>query len=200
MIEHARIYLIRHGQVDGFENFPIYGHTDIELTEIGILQMEKLAERLRLVDVSAVYSSDLDRSLTGAKIISRYHEAPSVPLKELREMHFGQWEGLTLDQVRQKFPEELQKRAKDIVHYRAPGGGETVAELSARVMGALNKILRRHPNSGIIIVAHGAVNRVILCDALGLDLGNLFRIQQDYGCLNIIDYFPNHTVVRLMNG
>ncbi len=200
MVDHTRIYLIRHGQVNGFENFPIYGHTDIDLTEIGLLQMEKMAERLRLVDISAIYSSDLKRSLIGAKIISRYHDAPLFPTKELREMHFGNWEGLTLSQIRTQFPEELTKRTKDIVHYRAPGGAESVEQLATRVMGAMRKILKRHSSSKIVIVAHGAVNRVILCDALGLKLDNLFRIQQDYGCLNIIDYFPDHTLVRMMNG
>ena len=200
MIEHTRIYLIRHGQVDGFENFPIYGHTDIELTEIGLLQMEKAAERLRLVDVSAVYSSDLKRSLAGAKIISRYHDSPLFSRQELREMGFGEWEGLTLEQIRKRFPEELEKRAKNVVHYSPPGHSESIAQLAHRVMGILKEILSKHSNSKIVIVAHGGVNRVILCHALGLDLGNLFRIQQDYGCLNIIDYFPDHTLVRLMNG
>ncbi|HDG98255.1 MAG TPA: histidine phosphatase family protein [Desulfobacterales bacterium] len=200
MIEHTRIYLIRHGQVDGFESFPIYGHTDIDLTEIGRLQMEKVAERLRLVDVAAVYSSDLKRSLTGAKLISRHHDAPLYPRKDLREMYLGKWEGLTLEQIRKKYPEELRKRSNDIIEYRAPGGGESVKHLSDRVIPVVEEILKRHANSNIIVVAHGAVNRVILCHALGLGLDKLFRIQQDYGCLNIIDYFPNHTLVRLMNG
>jgi len=200
MIQHTRIYLIRHGQVNGFESFPIYGHTDIDLTEIGLLQMEKVAERLRLVDVAAVYSSDLKRSLTGAKLISRYHDAPLHPRKDLREMYFGKWEGLTLEQIRQKYPEELKKRNQNILDYRAPGGGESVRCLSNRVIPVIDEILERHSSSNIIVVAHGAVNRVILCRALGLDLTNLFKIQQDYGCLNIIDYFPDHTLVRLMNG
>jgi len=200
MIEHTRIYLIRHGQVDGFESFPIYGHTDIDLTEIGRLQMEKVAERPRLVDVAAVYSSDLKRSLTGAKLISRHHDAPLYPRKDLREMYLGKWEGLTLEQIRKKYPEELRKRSNDIIEYRAPGGGESVKHLSDRVIPVVEEILKRHANSNIIVVAHGAVNRVILCHALGLGLDKFFRIQQDYGCLNIIDYFPNHTLVRLMNG
>ncbi len=200
MIGHTRIYLIRHGQVNGFETYPIYGHTDIDLTDIGLLQMEKIAERLQLVDVAAVYSSDLKRSLTGAKLISRHHDAPLHPRKDLREMYFGRWEGLTLEQIREKYPEELQKRTKDIIDYRAPGGGESVKQLSERVIPIVQEILDKHANSNVVVVAHGAVNRVVLCHALALGLENLFRIQQDYGCLNIIDYFPNHTLVRLMNG
>lgn len=200
MIDHTRIYLLRHGQVDGFQNFPIYGSTDIGLTDIGVLQMEKAAERLRLVDISAIYSSDLTRSVASAKIISRYHDSPFFCREELREISFGEWEGLTLEQIRQRFPEELKRRAKDVVNYRPPGASESIGELAQRVMGAIKEILKRHLNSQIVIVAHGAVNRVILCNALGLDLNNLFRIQQDYGCLNIIDYFPDHTLVRLMNG
>ncbi|MBW1729457.1 MAG: histidine phosphatase family protein [Deltaproteobacteria bacterium] len=200
MTEHTRIYLIRHGQVNGFENFTIYGHTDIDLTEIGYLQMEKLAQQLRFVDVCAVYCSDLKRSVAGAKIICRYHDAPLYPLKDLREMYFGEWEGMTLQQIRERFPDELEKRGRDLLHYAPPGGAESVEHLSRRVMSCFNKILKKHIKAQVIIVAHGAVNRVILCHALGLELTNMFNIHQDYGCLNIIDYFSDHALVRLING
>jgi broad specificity phosphatase PhoE len=76
MEEGARLYLVRHGQVEGFERFPIYGHTDILLTEVGILQFEKLAERLRFTKIHAVYSSDLKRAVMGARIVGRHHDVP----------------------------------------------------------------------------------------------------------------------------
>jgi alpha-ribazole phosphatase len=64
----------------------------------------------------------------------------------------------------------------------------------------LRDMLKEETGKDILLVAHGGVNRIILCQALGIDLSNVFSIQQDYGCLNIIDYFPDHALVRLING
>jgi alpha-ribazole phosphatase len=196
----SRVYLVRHGQVYGYENFPVCGHTDVDLTEVGIIQSEHLADKLRLTDIKAIYSSDLKRSVIGARIIAQHHDVPLHVMPELREMHFGDWEGLSLSEVRQRFPEELDKRKADLLNYRIPGNGESLAELSERITACFRKILEQQAGSDFLIVGHGAVNRIILCDALGLDLARLFSIQQDYGCLNIIDYLPDSTVVRLMNG
>ncbi|MDQ1333373.1 MAG: alpha-ribazole phosphatase [Thermodesulfobacteriota bacterium] len=195
-----RVYLIRHGQVTGYERFPVYGHTDVDLTDVGILQMEQMAERLRLTELKAIFSSDLIRSATSARLIARHHDVPIYFLPELREMKFGDWEGLTLTDIRTRFPEELQKREDDLVNYRAPGNGESIADLAARVEAVFDRIRAEQQANDIVIAAHGAVNRVILCKALGLDLARMFNIHQAYGCLNIIDYFPDATLVRLING
>jgi alpha-ribazole phosphatase len=195
-----RIYLIRHGQVEGYENFPVYGQTDVELTEVGVMQMEQMAERLSLSEPRAIYSSDLKRSAIGARLIARHHDVPLYFLPELREIDFGDWEGLTLSEIRRDFPEELEKRQNDLFNYKPPGEGESVAALSERVEAVFERIRAEQKGSDIIITAHGAVNRVILCKALGLDLDRMFNIHQGYGCLNIIDYFTESTLVRLISG
>jgi alpha-ribazole phosphatase/probable phosphoglycerate mutase len=192
--------MVRHGQVVGYDGFPVFGHTDVEMTDVGIMQMEHLAERLRLVNISAIYSSDLKRSSKGARIIARHHDVPLHALPELREMHFGDWEGLSLKEIRKRFPDELEKRKTDLVNYQNPGDGESVGHLSVRVMNCFESILADHLGNDILLVGHGAVNRVIICHALDLDLGQMFKIHQDYGCLNMIDYFPDSTLVRMING
>jgi len=200
MDRDTRVYLVRHGQVSGYEDFPVYGHTDVHLTEVGILQMKQMADRLRLTEPKAIYSSDLKRAVTGARLIARHHDVPIYTLPEIREMAFGAWEGQTLTEIRTKYPEELQKRERDLLHYRAPGNGESIADLAARIGPVWDHILSEQKGNDIIITAHGAVNRIILCKALGLDLERMFHIHQAYGCLNIIDYFPDTTLVRLING
>lgn len=196
----TRLYLIRHGQVNGFERFPVYGHTDVEMTETGLVQLQLAAERLRLVDVRAIYSSDLKRCLAGARIIARYHDVPLFPLPELREMYFGAWEGLSLEELRRRYPRELENRQNDLLHYRSPGDGESVADLADRVSACLGKILEEHRGKPIVLVGHAGVNRVILCNALGLDMGRMFSIHQDYGCLNIVEYRGGSGLVRMVNG
>ena len=115
-----RIYLIRHGQIEGYENFPVYGQTDLDLTEVGVVQMEQMADRLSLTEPKAIYSSDLKRSAIGARLIARHHDVPLYFLPELREMYLGDLEGLTLSEIRRDFPEELEKRQKDLINYRGP--------------------------------------------------------------------------------
>lgn len=192
--------MVRHGQVAGYEQFPVYGQTDVDMTEVGIVQMEHLAERLRLASIGAIYSSDLKRSVKGARIIARYHNVPLYVRPELREMNLGAWEGLTLQELRERYPGELEKRKSDLLNYQIPGEAETVSHLSKRIMAFFQNILDNHKGNDILLVGHGGVNRVILCNALGLDLTRMYNIQQDYGCLNTIDYFPDSTLVRLING
>ena len=195
-----RIYLVRHGQVVGHDGFRANGHTDVDITEVGKIQMEHLAERLRLVSIGAIYSSDLKRAETGARIIARHHDVPHKIMPELREVFFGDWEGMSMTEIREDYPGELEKREEDIVNYRSPGNGESMRDLSQRIIPCINKILEEQKGVDILLVVHGAVNRIILCNALDLDLSNMFRIRQDYGCLNIIDYFPDSALVRLING
>ncbi|MBW1765895.1 MAG: histidine phosphatase family protein [Deltaproteobacteria bacterium] len=196
----CRLYIVRHGQVVGYEKNPVNGHTDVDITEVGEIQMEHLAQRLRLADIRAIYSSDLKRCTRGARIIGRHHNVPFYVMPELREMYYGSWEGLTLEEIREGFPDELERRKADLVNYQAPGNGESLRVLSERIMACVQSILEDQKGDDILLVGHGGINRVILCNALGLDLSRMINFQQDYGCLNIIDYLPDSRLVRLING
>lgn len=200
MARRNRLYLLRHGQINGHEHCRIHGQTEVGLTEIGVLQMHSLSERLRFLDIKAIFSSDLDRTATGARLIARYHDAPVELVPDLREMRFGKWEGLTLEEVRLRFPEQLAKRQADLLNFSAPGGGESLAGFAERILTCFKQRLLGQGPGDWVLVGHGGVNRVILCDALGLPLASMYSMQQDYGCLNIIDYFDDGTLVRLVNG
>ena len=195
-----RLYMVRHGQIVNYDKIPVCGYTDIDVTEVGILQLERLAERLRFASISAIYSSDLQRSVKGAQMIARHHDVPLYRLHELREMYFGDWEGLTLEEIRDRFPDELEKRKKELIDFQPPGQGESIKHLYDRVISCFKNILEEQNGNDFLIVGHGGVNRVILCHALGLDLSRMFNLQQNYGCLNIVDYFDDSTLVRLVNG
>ena len=136
MERDIRLYLARHGQIYGYEKRVICGFTDNHLTDIGLMQMERLSERLRLSNINAIYSSDLQRSYRGAQIVARDHDAKISKLNELRELNFGIWEGLSLSEVRERFPEEIKKRQSDIINYRVEGG-ETIHDFSKRIINCL---------------------------------------------------------------
>lgn len=200
MLSRTRIYLARHGQVVGYEEKRYNGHADVLLTPEGEAQFGMLKLRLQKKELTAVYSSDLTRCREGANLIANSHQLPVQLVPELRELHVGDWEGQTWQQLQASYPQAWQDRLNDIVNYRVPNG-ESLLDLAGRVRPALRKIVAAHPGGDVLVVAHGGVNRVILLDAIGAPLDCLFNIEQSYGCLNIIDYYPdNRAGVQLLNG
>jgi alpha-ribazole phosphatase len=199
-MSHTRIYLVRHGQVVGFEEKRYNGQGEVELTPQGVAQFGMLQLRLKSKELRAVYSSDLSRCLLGAQTIAEVHGLQPIPWAELRELHIGHWEGKTWRELQARYPEEWLARLRDLVNFQVPGG-ESLLQMAERVRTAVRRIVAAHPGEEVALVGHGGVNRVILLDAIGAPLERLFHVEQDYGCLNTIDYFADGlSTVRLLNG
>jgi alpha-ribazole phosphatase len=197
----TRLYLCRHGEVVGDGQRRYNGHRDVDINETGVMQMEGLRDRLKDAPLSTIYCSDLIRTVKGADIIGGPHAAPKVKKPEFRERNVGVWEGMTWDDIQARYPKEWNEWLGDIVNFVPPGDGESLLQVSHRVLPALGAVLEGNRGGEIVLVAHGGVNRVILSHALGLDLKNVFRIEQRYGALNIIDYYDDGmAVVKLLNG
>jgi alpha-ribazole phosphatase len=196
----TRVYLMRHGEVANGSEKRYNGHIDVDITDNGVRQMHRLAGLLDGKVLSAIYSSDLIRSVKGARIIADKTGVSPTSLEVLRERSVGAWEGLTADEIRERFPEEYRMWRADLLNYRPPGG-ECLLDVKNRILPAYKRIVGSHPDRSIALMLHGGVNRIILADALGMEMMNLFRIDQAFGALNIIDYFEDGmAVVRLVNG
>ena len=202
IVDHAsdtRLYLVRHGQVAKPRPRSYNGQLDVPLSPAGLQQMARLAEWAASIGLTAIYASDLQRALHGAQLIARRCGVGLVSTPALREKHFGRWEGLTYEEAEQRYPGEWQAWLADPPNARPPGG-ETYREVEARVMPLVQQLLRQHVGQAVLILAHGGVNRVILCHALGLPLRQVFRIEQDDAALNRIDYASNgRRTVTLLN-
>lgn len=199
-MQRTRIYLIRHGQVAGYEEKRYNGHADVPLTPEGEAQFGLLQLRLKKKELSAVYSSDLLRCQDGARLIAAGHDLQVQTDAHLRELNIGVWEGKTWAELQALYPQQWQARLDDIVNYQVPQG-ESLADLAARVRPVIARIAAAHYGEEVVVVAHGGTNRVILLDAIGAPLHSLFAIEQSYGCLNIIDYYADgNAVVQLLNG
>lgn len=198
-MQPTRIYLVRHGQVEGYEEKRYNGQSDVPLTEAGKEQSERVRDCLSAITLDVVYSSDLGRSRYCARLIAESHELPVIVEEALREINFGDWEGHTWVELQEAYPQDWQRRLEDLTNYQVPGG-ESLQDAADRVRPAIRSILAKHPGGAVALVAHGGVNRIVLLDAIGAALEQAFAIEQDYGCLNIIDYRDGHAVVRLMNG
>lgn len=198
-MERTRLFLIRHGQVEGFESKRYNGQKNVPLTAHGRRQLDLVAERLAGVRLDAIWSSDLDRCRYGAERLAAPRGVPVTYREQLRELHAGDWEGLSWEDLQRLYPTEWQARLADIATYQIPGG-ESFHQASRRVLPELGRLLDTHPGQNVALVAHGGVNRIILLDALGAALDKVFSLEQDYACLNVIDYFADgYRTVRLMN-
>lgn len=196
----TRVYLMRHGEVQNGGQKRYNGHIDVDVTEKGIEQMHRLAGLLADKNISRIYSSDLIRSIKGAEIISKSTGSARTAMRELRERSVGAWEGLTGEEIKERYPAQYDAWRADLLGYRPPNG-ECVYDVRDRIVPVVRKLIAAHDGQEIAMLLHGGVNRVILADAIGLDLQNLFRLEQSFGALNIIDYFDEGPpVVRLVNG
>ncbi len=181
-----------------------YGQMDVPLSERGRGQLLAAAEALASKELDAVYSSDLQRTAEGAAFIAERHGLSPVQDAAFREMNLGVLEGVPFFEARDRLPELANRRYQDMWDYRFPGGGENLQDLAARIDPALDAILRRYPDGAVVLVAHNSPNRVILGQALGLQLDSVFDFSQDFGCINRIDYRVEQgqrvgAKVRLMN-
>ena len=197
----TRLYLIRHGETvnTGGETFRYNGHLDVDITENGISQIRRVAERLRSRPLKGIYSSDLIRTQKGAAILAENFSAiKREAFPDLREVKQGIWEGLTLQEVWEKYPEEAEKKFTDYVNYRIPGG-ETLPEAQERSVKVIQSLARKHNGQEFAAVAHGGINSLIICWVLNLDLKDVFHFRQDFGALNVIEFFEDGMSLRLLN-
>ena len=197
----TRLYLIRHGETQGADTKRYKGHIDVPLSENGIKQMERLAEYISAEatsKLSAVYCSDLSRAIKSAEIIAETHSIKPVVFKDLRERNFGIWEGMTFDEIKEKYPEEFNAWTNNPREF-SPMQGESTIEVKDRALKVLKGVLEKHKDESIAIVSHGGINRIILCHLLGIPLENIFRIEQDFAAVNIIEFYDKYPVVKLIN-
>jgi len=199
-MQRTRIYLVRHGQVEGYEEKRYNGQVDVPLTELGREQSARICEFLSRVPLSAVYCSDLERSHYCAELIASAHGLLVNADQALRELHIGDWEGRTWAELQEAYPDDWRARLKDLVNFQVPGG-ESLQDAADRIRPVVHSIVEEYSGCDVAIVAHGGVNRILLLDAMDAPLEQAFSIEQDYGCVNIIDYFADgQSVVNLLNG
>ena len=194
------VFLLRHGETvntaDGV--FRYNGFTDVDITPRARAQMARRAEEFSRLSVAAVYSSDLRRCRIGGELIAERCGCGLEQVPDLREFNMGDWEGLSLAEAKERYPDQVRKKFADFFNYRIPGS-ETIAEVEARVFPAFDRIVARHRGEKIVIVAHGGVNLLLLTRALGLAREKIFILSQDFGCINRLHVGPNFTRVVMLN-
>ena len=177
-------YIVRHGETNWNILGKTQGHGNSNLTEKGIEQ--------------AIYSSDLGRAVETANILADVLNLEVNETNALREMGFGVWEGLLMDEIKENYA-DMYSIWRNTPHLFDVPGGETLSIIQDRVDEFIKEINEKYDNKHILLVSHSVTVRVILLSCLGSGLENIYRIKQDNTALNIVEFKDYGPVVIKMN-
>lgn len=167
------LYMVRHGQTAASRENRFSGSSDPPLTAVGEAMAEAFAQAYALVAWDAIYTSPMLRTRQTAEPLCRLTGVAATVEAGLREIDYGEWEGLKQDEVKQRWPDAYEYWAHDVASRGTPGG-ETAFHVAARAMRVVEAIRSRYDQGNVLLVSHKATLRVITCALLGLDV-RLFR-------------------------
>jgi probable phosphoglycerate mutase len=194
---NTRLFLIRHGATVLTAEDRFAGSSDVELSDRGRHQAQRLAERLADDHLAAVYASPMKRTMATAAFVGEPHELAPIPCDGLREIDHGHWEGLRRADVEKEFADEYAAWEEDPYVF-APEGGESGLSVLARALPVLRKIVLQYEGQNVAVVSHKATIRLLISNLLGFDpRGYRDRLEQSPACLNVID-FKSPIRARLM--
>jgi alpha-ribazole phosphatase len=197
VIPDTRLLLLRHGEPEENILGRCYGRLDVGLSDRGLEQVRHVADRLAGVRLSVVYCSPRRRALESAELLS-LGRCPVRQDPRLSEIDFGRLEGLTYDAAAHQYPDVFRRWMETPTDVTFPDG-ESFEVMRQRVLQGVRDLLTAQKGQTLAIVSHGGVNRIMLADILGLPATNIFRLEQTYAALSVIDYFDGYPVVRATN-
>ena len=175
----SRIFFIRHAETEMAGRY--CGHSDPELNAQGRAQLTKLAQLLSAEPLDTVYSSDLRRAKSTAQAIAAGRHIPQVLRRALREIDFGEWEGMSWEQIQQLDPDFAQEWMAAYPHLAAPSG-ESFHAFEARVLEEVNYLID-HNRGPIAVVTHAGVLRVVLRHLFGCSDQEAWQQTKPYCCV-----------------
>ena len=187
-----RLLLVRHGETEWNRNGQFQGQIDVPLNENGRSQGQKAAAFLANISLDAAYTSFMARPKETAEIILKHH--PQLTLQsvnELQEISHGEWEGKFETEIEAGYPGMLHQWQTEPETVQMPGG-ENLQQVWHRAIMAWKQIVEAHSGSDrvqtILVVAHDAINKAILCQVVGLGPEAFWRFKQGNGAVSVIDY------------
>jgi len=187
----TKVILVRHGQTEWNRDERFRGHADVPLDKTGRAQANATARRISLQwNPAVVYAGPLSRTIhTGEPIASAIPSTVQVA-NDLIDADCGQWQGLTPDEVNERWPAEFHSYLHQPGDFQFPGG-ELLETARRRAMKCVNTLIEHHRNQTIVLVSHTALNRLILLSVLGLDSQSFWKIRQGTCAINVFDSEDN---------
>ncbi|MEM8535959.1 MAG: histidine phosphatase family protein [Chloroflexota bacterium] len=183
-----RLLIVRHGESEWNRQGLYQGQYDAPLSELGLQQADALGQRLANEPLFAMYTSPLQRAAKTAEAVARYHtEIPFYTEKSLLEIDHGQWEGLTSTQVGERFGAGLQEWRVHPTRAQMPDG-ESFSNILKRVLDFRDRLYEQHPEQNILVSTHDVVVKILVADALGMNMDRINRIWVTNASISVIEY------------
>ena len=193
-----RLFLVRHAETDWNRERRYQGWTDTALSATGRLQAEAVGRALAGAGLAAVYASPLQRARITAEAIAAPHQLTVRLAPAFKEMGFGRWEGLSLDEARAVDP-DFYGRWLETPHLVTPPGAESLAEIRARAIAGLDELRAEHDGRSVCVVTHAIVSRILILEALGLPLERIWSVSVSATGISEIEFRPDWVALHRMN-
>jgi phosphoserine phosphatase len=195
----TKIILVRHGHVEGISPERFRGRAELMLTAEGRRQAAAAARRIHATWTPvAVFTSPLARCRATAGAIAQPFGLTPVTLDGVIDIDYGKWQGLTPEEARASWPDQVETWYR-MPDWAAVPGGETLQQVLARTVSALRDVIGRHPADTVVLVGHDSVNRVMLLHMLALPLSRYWRLGQDPCAINETEFSGDAFTVRSVN-
>ncbi len=193
-----KLFLTRHGQTDWNIAGRYQGQSDTPLNETGLRQAAQIAKRLSKETIHAIYCSDLSRAANTAQTIADFHSLEIKKDSRWRELSFGDWEGMTYQEMSAHSPELFEAWMKDPLTISTPNG-ENLAQLAKRVKAAFKEIKDGHKDQTVLVVAHSGSLQSLLAVTLGVDLNRYWQFRVSQASLSEMNVYEDSVVLNLFN-
>ncbi len=191
------LLLVRHGESEWNKVGRYQGHSDTSLSTTGVWQAERLRDRLAGQRIDAVYSSDLKRALDTAQTVVSKRNLVVVSCQELREISFGEFEGMTFKEIQQCYP-GIKWWDNQNMEVNIPGG-ETVGQLASRVGQFVPRLSQHMAEDVVLVVAHYGSLGMLACTLLGIGIEHWWQLRLSSTSLTVVEVYPGATVLSLLN-
>jgi len=194
----AKLLLVRHGRTEYNHAQKFMGHTDVDMSREGYRQIEKLRDRLAGVKIDAVCSSNLMRARVSAEIITAGRNLEISACPELREINYGDAEGLTFDEISRRYP-EVGKAMIDRSCLISFPGGECFNDLEIRIRKFIKDLERYAPEQTVLIIGHSGPLTLLVCFLMDASRETWWHLHMDNASLSIIDTYKEGAILSLFN-
>ncbi len=193
-----RLLLTRHGQTDWNIAGRYQGHSDVPLNQIGQSQATQIAKRLSKETIHAIYTSDLSRAANTAQAIADFHQLEIKKNSRWRELAFGDWEGMTYQEMSAHSPDLFSKWMIDSLNISTPNG-ETLAQLAERVKFAFDDLKSQYKDQTVLVVSHSGALQSLLSTTLGVDLNRYWQFRISQTSLSELTVYEDSVTLSLLN-
>ena len=194
----TELILIRHAETEWNKESKYQGHQDIKLNEKGKIQSVKLGNYPSLKEIDIIYCSDLKRAYNTALAVNKFHNVCIRQESGLREINFGEWEGMTYSDVEKEYPDLLHNWIDDPATTDPPGG-EKLHDFMDRIVATFREIIKENREQNITVVTHGGVIKLYLTYLLQMPLTNQWQFNISSTGISIINIYGEKAIIQSLN-